>query len=215
MKLIVGLGNPGKEYSSNRHNIGFLCVDRFAAENGIAIDNKYGKTVLGSGRIKGEEVVLAKPQTYMNASGQAVISLMQKYKVKLEDLIIVHDDMDLQLGKIRIRKDSSAGGHNGIKSIIEYLNTQNFVRLRVGIGRPHVTDEKKSHNIVQFVLGDFSKEDQSIVEEMHKVVNEALLCLITQGLDPAMNKFNQTPKTKKPKKSPESENSGITPQKPV
>ncbi len=136
MKLIVGLGNPGKEYSTNRHNIGFLCINHFARIHRITLDKKQGKARVGTGTVAGNDVVLAKPQTYMNASGVSVSQLMQKYKIALEDLIVVHDDLDLPLGKIRIRQGSSAAGHNGIKSIIASLGTQDFIRIRVGISRP-------------------------------------------------------------------------------
>ena len=131
MILIVGLGNPGKEYSTNRHNIGFLCINHLARLQRISLDAKQGRARIGKGIIADNEVILAKPQTFMNLSGQSVSLLMQKYHILLEDLIVIHDDLDLPLGKIRIRKDSSAGGHNGIKSIIACLGTQDFVRIRV------------------------------------------------------------------------------------
>jgi peptidyl-tRNA hydrolase, PTH1 family len=199
MKLIVGLGNPGQEYATNRHNIGFLCINQIAKNNRILLDKKQGKARIGTGSISGENVVLAKPQTYMNLSGESVIPLMQRYAVKLDDLIVIHDDLDLPLGKIRIRKGSSAGGHNGIKSIIASLGNQNFVRIRVGISRPQ-TEGEKAESIVDFVLGDFTDQDIPVIEETIKRVGEAVMCLITRDLNAAMNKYNSEPKPRLEKK---------------
>jgi peptidyl-tRNA hydrolase, PTH1 family len=189
MKLIVGLGNPGKEYVANRHNIGFLSLNHFAKVHRIPLDKKQGKARVGMGVVAGSQVVLAKPQTYMNASGQSVVLLMQKYKISLEDLIVIHDDLDLPLGKIRIRQGSSAGGHNGIKSIIGSLGTQDFVRIRVGISRPQQDGEEEC-TIVDYVLGDFTRDDESVVQETIHRVSEAVISLITLNLAAAMNKFN-------------------------
>jgi peptidyl-tRNA hydrolase, PTH1 family len=190
MKLIVGLGNPGKEYSTNRHNIGFLCISHLAKKARITLDKKQSQARVGTGKIAGDEVVLARPQTYMNASGQSIKLLMQRYNVFLQDLIVIHDDLDLPIGKIRIRQGSSAGGHNGIKSTIACLGTQEFIRIKVGIGRPQTETSAGQDCIVDYVLGDFSSEDKTIVNETIERVCEAVICLITQGLTPAMNKFN-------------------------
>lgn len=190
MKLIVGLGNPGKEYSANRHNIGFLCINHIARQHHIALDKKQGKSRTGAGTIAGEQVLLAKPQTYMNASGQAVILLMQKFKIGLDDLVVIHDDLDLPLGKIRIRKGSSAGGHNGAKSIISHLGSQEFIRIRVGISRPPVSGEVPICTIVDYVLGDFTPDDKPVIEETVRRVGDAVVCLLTEGLTETMNKFN-------------------------
>lgn len=190
MKLIVGLGNPGKEYSANRHNIGFLCINYFARIHHITLDKKQGKARTGTGLVAGNNVLLAKPQTYMNASGQSVNLLVQKFKVPLEDLIVIHDDLDLPLGKIRIRKGSSAGGHNGAKSIIAVLGNPDFIRIRIGISRPLTGNEDSVCSIVDYVLGDFTLDDKPVVENTIHRVNDALLCLITEGLTAAMNKFN-------------------------
>ena len=189
MKLIVGLGNPGKEYAGNRHNIGFLCLSHLAKLHRIAFEKSQARSRIGAGRIAGEEVVLARPQTYMNASGQSVFLLLQRYKLALEDLIVVHDDLDLPLGKIRIRKGSSSGGHKGATSIISTLGSQDFIRLRIGIGRPLVDGETKDE-VIDYVLGDFSSDEQPIVEETIHRVSEAIVCLLTQGFEAAMNKFN-------------------------
>jgi PTH1 family peptidyl-tRNA hydrolase len=193
MKLIVGLGNPGKEYSTNRHNIGFLCISRFAKINKISLDKKQSQARTGRGRISGNDVVLAKPQTYMNASGCSLRLLMQKHNISLEDLIIIHDDLDFPLGKIRIRKGGSAGGHNGIKSAIANLGTQDFIRIRVGIGRPQAETSDKDRDVVDYVLGDFSPDEKAILEETLHQVCDATLCLITEGLKSAMNKYNSSP----------------------
>jgi PTH1 family peptidyl-tRNA hydrolase len=201
MKLIIGLGNPGQEYSTNRHNIGFLCINHIAKSHRIVLDKKQGKARVGTGNIAGNQVVLAKPQTYMNLSGESVIPLMQRYLVKKEDLIVIHDDLDLPLGKIRIRPDSSAGGHNGIKSIIASLGTQNFIRIRVGISRPQNENDAKLESIRDYVLGDFTDADKLVVEETIKRVGDAVVTLITSGLQVAMNKYNTEPKAPRVKKA--------------
>lgn len=196
MKLIVGLGNPGQEYSANRHNIGFLCINHFARLHRISLDKKQGKARVGTGTVAGNEVVLAKPQTYMNLSGVAVIQLMQRYHIGPDDLIVVHDDLDLPLGKVRIRRNSSAGGHNGIKSIIANLGTQDFIRIRVGISRPQAENETAGECIVDYVLGDFTDEDKPVIEATICRVSDAIITLITAGLNAAMNKYNSDPKPK-------------------
>jgi PTH1 family peptidyl-tRNA hydrolase len=190
MKLIVGLGNPGKEYAANRHNIGFLCLNYIAKSHRINLDKKQAKARIGTGTIAGNEVVLARPQTYMNLSGISVSQLILKYKIALDDLIVVHDDLDLPLGKIRIRKGSGPAGHNGIKSIIASVGTQDFIRVRVGISRPQTEEDNKLESIVDYVLGDFSEEEMKIVDETVRRVNDAVITLITEGLNAAMNKFN-------------------------
>jgi peptidyl-tRNA hydrolase, PTH1 family len=190
MKLIAGLGNPGKEYSTNRHNIGFLCINHIAKIAHMTLDKKQSQARVGKGTIAGNDIVLAKPQTYMNASGQSVKLLMQRYNIFLKDLIVIHDDLDLPLGKIRIRQGSSAGGHNGIKSIIANLGTQEFTRVRVGIGRPQDDTTDGQDTIVDYVLGDFSSDDKTVVDATIERVSDAVICIITQGLTTAMNKFN-------------------------
>jgi len=190
MKLIVGLGNPGKEYAANRHNIGFICLSHFARLNSISLDKKQSQARVGLGVIAGEQVLLARPQTYMNLSGVAVSQLMHRHNIGLEDLIVIHDDLDLPLGKIRIRRGGSAAGHNGIKSIIASLGTPEFIRVRIGISRPQNDGEPARETIVDYVLGDFDPVDRSTIDDTVKRVGEALLSLLTTGLDSAMNKFN-------------------------
>jgi peptidyl-tRNA hydrolase, PTH1 family len=190
MKLIVGLGNPGMGYSANRHNIGFICLNHFARLHKIAFDKKQGKARVGIGDISGQKVVLARPQTFMNASGQAVSFLMQKYSLSLDDLMVVHDDLDLPVGKIRIRKGSSAGGHKGVESIIACLGSKDFIRIRVGIGRPSPPDQTRGEEIIDFVLGDFSKEEEKVMDETISRVSDAIHSLLTEDTSSAMNKFN-------------------------
>lgn len=192
MKLIVGLGNPGIGYAKNRHNIGFMCINHFAKQYTIAFDKKKGQARIGEGEVAGSRVILARPQTFMNASGKAVDSLMAKYKVDPADLIVIHDDLDLPLGRIRIRQGGSAAGHHGIESIISYIESPDFIRMRIGIGRPATEDDNKDAEVIKFVLSSFSAEDKKIVDDILSRVSEALLALITDGLEAAMNKYNRT-----------------------
>lgn len=189
MKLIVGLGNPGRGYSSNRHNIGFLCLNHFARTHGIAFDRKQALARIGMGEIAGHKIILARPQTYMNLSGQSVGRLVKRYSVKLDDLIVIHDDLDLPLGKMRIRQSGRSAGHRGIESIISELGSQDFIRLRIGIGRPTLPGASDAE-VINFVLGDFSPEEKRLIGQLLPEVSEALLSLITEGLEAAMNKYN-------------------------
>jgi len=190
MKLIVGLGNPGRVYANNRHNIGFICINHFARTHGIKFDRKQGRARIGMGKVAGNEVVLAKPQTYVNLSGKSVSQLVPKFNISLDDLIIIHDDLDLPLGKIRLSYGSSSGGHKGIDSIINYLESQNFIRIRVGIGRPDKA-EISDDEIIAYVLSDFTPEQKQAIVQAIPRVTEAILCLLTDGLTQAMNKYNR------------------------
>ena len=191
MKLIVGLGNPGRGYANNRHNLGFMCLNHFARTQGIRFDKKQGQARIGSGEVAGSKVILAKPQTYMNRSGQSVSRLVNKFNINPDDLIIIHDDLDLPLGTIRIRRSGGSGGHRGIDSIISYLESQDFPRLRIGIGRPITPLAEISENdIIAFVLSDFIPEEKQVVTQVIPRASEAILCLLTEGLAAAMNKFN-------------------------
>jgi PTH1 family peptidyl-tRNA hydrolase len=190
MKLIVGLGNPGRVYASNRHNIGFICVNYFARSQGIKFDRKQGRARIGMGKVADNEVVLAKPQTYVNLSGKSVSQLVQRFNISLADLIIIHDDLDLPLGKIRISHGSGSGGHKGVESIITELGSQDFVRLRVGIGRPTKPILSEA-DIIAYVLSDFTTEERQTVAQAIPRVSEAILCLLTEGLEAAMNKYNR------------------------
>ncbi len=189
MKLIVGLGNLGKAYAGNRHNVGFQCIDRLASEHGIPVKErrlrlKPLRAVFGRGDVEGTPVVLAKPRTFMNISGRAVAQLARRFNVAPDDLIVIHDDMDLPLGKIRIRRGGSAGGHKGVASVIDSLGTEDFARVRIGIGRPPDGDE------VSYVLGDFTAEERDIVTEAVGQAAEAIRCIISDGIEAAMNRYN-------------------------
>jgi PTH1 family peptidyl-tRNA hydrolase len=188
MKLIVGLGNPGVSYSRNRHNIGFVCLGHFARKYGIRLDKKRSQARTGSGEIEGETIVLARPQTYMNLSGQSVSRLVEKLKLGLDDLIVIHDDLNLPLGKIRIRQGGSSGGHRGIESVIGGLGSQDFICVRIGIGRP--PENVSEGEIIGFVLSDFTMEEERVVKKAIDRAAGAIFCLITEGLEAAMNIYN-------------------------
>lgn len=193
MKLIVGLGNPGLTYARNRHNIGFMCVSHLARTQGIRLDKKQGYARTGTGDIDGNKAVLARPQTFMNASGEAVSRLVKKLNINLSDLIVIHDDLDLSLGKIRIRPGGSSSGHKGLDSIIARLGSRDFYRIRVGIGRPDIPEgsaANKEAEVIDYVLSDFTPEERGIITRIIPEVSQAVACLITEGLEVAMNKFN-------------------------
>ena len=191
MKLIVGLGNPGRGYANNRHNMGFMCLTHFARTQGIRFDKKQGQARIGSGEAAGSQVVVAKPQTYMNLSGQSVSRLVKRFNIDLSDLLVIHDDLDLPLGKIRIRQGGSSGGHKGIGSIINELGSQDFLRLRVGIGRPLTsTSEISEDDTIAYVLSDLTPEEKQVIQQVVPRVGEAILCLITESPTIAMNKYN-------------------------
>ena len=193
MELIVGLGNPGRGYANNRHNIGFMCLNHFARRYSLRFDKRQCQARIGSGQVAGDRVVVAKPQTYMNRSGQAVSRLVGKFRVSLDNLIVIHDDLDLPLGKIRLRPKGSAAGHKGIDSIIAELGSQDFPRIRVGIGRPPITegsDETSEADVIAYVLSDLAPEEKRVITEAISPVSEAIYCLLTEGLTAAMNRFN-------------------------
>ena len=193
MKLIVGLGNPGRFHANNRHNIGFMCLNHFAKKHGISFDKKQSRARIGSGKVANNEVVVAKPQTYVNLSGQSVSLLVKKFNINLDNLLVIHDDLDLPLGKIRIRQNGSSGGHKGVDSIISYLESQNFLRIRVGIGRPTTTegsDQISEADIIDYVLSGFTPEEKQALNQVIPGVSEAIFCILTEGLTTAMNKYN-------------------------
>jgi len=187
MKLIVGLGNPGLGYARNRHNIGFMCLRHLAKTAGIKLDKKQGKARIGRGEAAGSEVVLARPQTFMNHSGDAVCRLVEGFKLEPQDLIVIHDDLDLPLGRIRIGQGSGSGGHKGAGSIICSLGSQDFVRVRVGIGRPEGASED---DIIAYVLSDFTATEKEAIDRTIPRVTEAINCLLAEGLETAMNSYN-------------------------
>jgi PTH1 family peptidyl-tRNA hydrolase len=193
MKLIVGLGNPGFLYARNRHNVGFMCVSHLARTEDIRFDRKQGHARTGIGNIAGHRVVLARPQTYMNASGESVSALARKLNITPSDLIVIHDDLDLPPGKIRLRFGGSSGGHKGIDSIIARLGSRDFYRIRVGIGRPDIAGDsaaEKEETVIAYVLSDFTPEEKTSIDKIMPDVGKAIACLLTEGLAAAMNKFN-------------------------
>ncbi|MBE0479465.1 MAG: aminoacyl-tRNA hydrolase [Dehalococcoidia bacterium] len=191
MKLIIGLGNPGKSYVNNRHNVGFHCVEEFGRRYEITIRRRKARSRVGEGTVDGIRVVLAKPQTFMNLSGDAVHLLMRLYNVRLEDLLVVYDDLDLRLGRIRVREQGSSGGHKGMDSIIGRLGTQHFPRLRIGISRENSSDEgEEMPDAVSYVLGNFESEEKDAVREACAIAAGAIFSFITEGAASAMNKYN-------------------------
>lgn len=183
--LIIGLGNPGREYRDSRHNVGFMSVDRLCADIDIQVNRLQSKALIGTGRWQNRKIIIAKPQTYMNLSGQAVVQLLHFYKISLENLLVIHDDLDLPLGTLRMRPEGGPGGQKGLASIIQSLGTQKFARLRVGISRP-----PGKMDPADYVLQSFSKADQEILPEILKSAADAARTFILEGLQPAMNKYN-------------------------
>lgn len=184
MYLIAGLGNPGREYAQTRHNVGFLAADYLARCYNIHIDRLKFKGALGEGRIGGEKCIILKPHTFMNLSGESVRDCAEFYKIPPENIIVMYDDVALNVGAVRIRPGGSAGGHNGMKSIIYLLNTDRFPRVRFGVGSPE-------HDMINHVLGKFSQEDGVAVTAAIKQVEEIIPTIIEEGVQAAMNKFNK------------------------
>ncbi|MFQ5812052.1 MAG: aminoacyl-tRNA hydrolase [Anaerolineae bacterium] len=184
-KLIVGLGNPGRKYAGNRHNVGFQCLDRLAEAWDLPFSRRKHKALLVQGEIAGLKAILAKPQTFMNLSGQAVERLARFYKVPPGSILVIYDDLDLPLGKIRLRPEGGSGGHKGMKSIIEHLGTDGFPRLRVGIGRPTHSDP------VDYVLGDFAPDERITIEAACERAVSAVELWLAEGIVAAMNRYNK------------------------
>ena len=186
MYLIVGLGNPESDYSKTRHNMGFNVINKISEKYGIEVNKNKFKGLVGNGMIEGEKVILLKPQTFMNLSGESVIEAMNFYKITEEELIIIYDDIDIEPGNIRIRRNGSAGTHNGMKSIVENLKTENFCRVRVGIGKP------TGHtDMISYVIGHIPEEDAKMLDEGTTIAKDAVIEIIKNGIDSAMNKFNK------------------------
>ena len=186
MFLIVGLGNPENEYANTRHNMGFDTVNKLAKEYEIELNKNKFKGIYGTGIIENQKVIILKPQTYMNLSGESIIEIINFYKIELENLIIVYDDMDVEPGKIKIRKKGGAGSHNGMKSVIENLNSEEFARIRVGIGTPEYKNDK-----INYVIGKITSEkDKKNLDIGIDKAKEAIIEIIKNGVDSAMNKFN-------------------------
>ena len=185
MYLIIGLGNPEEEYSKTRHNMGFNAINKIAEKYEIEMKKTKFNGIYGSGNIEGEKVMLIKPQTYMNLSGKCVKEFLDFYKIEKEKMIIIYDDMDVEPGKIKIRKQGSAGSHNGMKSIISEIQTQEFPRIRIGIGRPIHENDK-----INYVIGNIPEEEIEKLEEGVEKAKEATIDILEKGIDHAMNKFN-------------------------
>ena len=186
MYLIVGLGNPENEYANTRHNMGFDTINKLAKQYGIEMNKHKFKGIYGTGMIENEKVILLKPQTYMNLSGESVIEAIQFYKINLEDIIVIYDDMDVEPGKIKIRKKGGPGSHNGMKSVVQNLNSEEFTRIRVGIGTPEYKNDR-----IQYVIGKISsEEDKEKLNVGTDNAKDAVIEMIKNGVDSAMNKFN-------------------------
>ena len=184
MKLIVGLGNPGKEYAGTRHNCGFMVIDRLASKLNVDVDQNKFKGLYAKVKYHGEDIILLKPQTYMNLSGESVNAMMNFIKIDKEDLLVIYDDLDMPVGKLRLRKTGSAGGHNGIKNIIAHLNSQDFKRIRVGI------DRHKYMNVADYVLSRFSKVESEAIEQGIENAANAVLDYLDNDFNHAMNYYN-------------------------
>ena len=185
MKMIVGLGNPGTEYVGTRHNVGFETIDRIVDAFGITMNNHKHKGVSGQGMIGSSKVIVVKPMTYMNNSGECVGALARFYKIAPEDIIVIYDDINLDVGQLRIREKGSAGGHNGIKSIIAHLGSENFKRIRIGVGMKRAGQDLASH-----VLSRFSKEQQEAIAQGMDDAKDAVEVLLQDGIQKAMNRYN-------------------------
>ncbi|MCL5058896.1 MAG: aminoacyl-tRNA hydrolase [Actinobacteria bacterium] len=187
MHLVVGLGNPGREYARTRHNMGFMLVDILAGKLGVPVEKPLFKSFTGRALVSGNNIILAKPQTYMNLSGHSVAALLNWFKISVAGLIVVYDDLDLPPGKIRIRPRGGHGGHKGMESIIKNLGSGDFPRIRIGIGRP----ENTGFEVSDWVLGRLSEEEEKQAAEALKSASEAVIALVGGGVEAAMNRFNR------------------------
>lgn len=184
MKLIVGLGNPTKEYEQTRHNVGFMVMNRLADVMNVSIATSKFKGEYVKFKYKGEDVILLKPMTYMNNSGESVIQVMKYFKIDVEDVLVVYDDMDMPVGKLRLRESGSAGGHNGVKSLIAHMGTQKFKRIRVGI------DKHPRIKVIDYVLGHFKKEERPLIDEGIENAVKAIETYLDKDFIAAMNAYN-------------------------
>ena len=205
MKLIVGLGNPGKEYDKTKHNVGFWVIDQLAKEYNIDVTKFKHKALIGDGVIAGKKVLLVKPQTYMNLSGESIREVLKFYKIPIEQFYVIYDDTSLPLSSVRIREKGSAGGHNGIKNIIAHLNTDAFIRIKVGIG-----EKPNGWDLADYVLTKFSKDDEPLILSGVEKASHAIEILLTKGIVEAMNQTNQKLKKENKKSKPSNTNEVIS-----
>ncbi|MBI3755334.1 MAG: aminoacyl-tRNA hydrolase [Deltaproteobacteria bacterium] len=187
MLLIIGLGNPGTKYKNTRHNIGFMAIDSLAEANSIKLNKKDFESLWGKGSINDKEVVLLKPQTYMNLSGEAVQAISGYFHIEPKDVLVVYDDIDLEFGIVRIRPNGGSGGHRGMQSIIEHLGTNEFPRIRLGIGRP---EKQVQGDVADYVLSSFDSDEKDILKEILNTAKDAVDAIVKDGIEKAMNKFN-------------------------
>lgn len=185
MYLIVGLGNPEEDYSKTRHNMGFNVINKLSSKYGIEVNKKKFDSLYGEGMIENQKVILLKPQTYMNLSGKAMAQVVNFYKIPLDHVCVIYDDMDIEPGQIKIRKKGGAGSHNGMKSVVAELNSEEFARIRVGIGTPKFKEDS-----INYVIGAIPEEEVQILEEATTKAAEAMIGILKDGIDIAMNKFN-------------------------
>ena len=192
MFIIAGLGNPTLQYRGTRHNVGFDVIDTLADKYNIAVETRKSRALIGKGIIAGQKVLLVKPQTYMNLSGESIGELVSYYKVDEEqELLVIYDDVSLDVGQLRIRRKGSAGGHNGIKDIIRHLGTDVFPRIKIGVG-----EKPKGYDLADYVLGHFSREEREMMEEGYQKATEAVEMILAGELAEAMNVFNRKAKPK-------------------
>lgn len=194
MKLIIGLGNPGIEYQFTPHNAGFLAVDRIAEECGVMVTNRRGRALTAKAKLAGQDVLLAKPETFMNLSGLSVAALIQELEISSEDLIVLYDELAFPLGRLRINERGSANGHNGVKSISDVLGTEEWLRIRIGVGKPALADGREiKAGGKDYLLSPMRKQELAVLDEVLDRVKDAVEVMLTEGVSAAMNRFNRRP----------------------
>jgi len=194
VRLIVGLGNPGIEYQFTPHNAGFLALDRIAEDCGVVLSNRRGKALTARAKLAGQDVLLAKPETFMNLSGLSVAALIQEFEISPEDIIVLYDELALPLGTIRIRERGSANGHNGVRSISGALGTEEWLRIRIGVGKPALADGREiKAGGKDYLLSPFRKQELAVLDEVLDRARGAVEMVLTQGVSAAMNEFNRRP----------------------
>jgi peptidyl-tRNA hydrolase, PTH1 family len=194
VRLIVGLGNPGIEYQFTPHNAGFLAVDRIAEDCGVMLTNRRGRALTARAKLAGKDVLLAKPETFMNLSGLSIAALIQELEISVEEILVLYDELALPLGTIRIRQDGRPNGHNGVKSICGVLGTEDWLRIRIGVGKPALDDGREiKAGGRDYLLSPFRKQELAVLDEVLDRVKGAVEMVLTEGVSAAMNKFNRRP----------------------